>query len=216
MKKMQIIAWTSFLIGLVFKLFHLSGGGIILLLGTLLLLIHSIVYLFKNAKTNLPISFLHLSYSFLTTYALFRVQYWSCGPRIFGFPLLFIIALVVVLICFILHFKNNKLPQIFLFVYFVFFIVLSYTHSDRIFYFCNLNTVLYSETRNTNYWAWDKYSWFLYIADKQDEAIEANKKAQKAVEEQLKIIQDTEAVQYLPIIKHHEKLIKEKNWTTYQ
>jgi len=215
MKKMQIIAWTTFLIGLVFRLLHFPGAGIISLLGTLLLFIHSIIFLFKNAKTNLPTSFLHLSYSFLTIYVLFRFQYWSCGPMIFGFPLLFIIVLLVTLICFILHLTNNRLPQIFLIIYFVFFFVLSYTHSDRIYYFFKLNPVLNGEMRNTDYYSWDKYSWFLYIVDKQDEAIEANRKAQKAVEEHLKIIQNEEAVRYLTLIKQHEQQIRDKNWTTY-
>ena len=215
MKKLQIIAWIIFLIGVVFRLLHYPGGGIILTLGTLLLLVHSIIYLSKNAKTNLPTSFLHLSFSFLTAYVLFRFQYWPCGPSFFGFPLLFIIALLITLICFILHFANNKLPQIFLVVYFVFFFVLSYTHSDRIYYFFNLNPMLHAETSNTNYYAWDKYSWFLYIVDKQDEAIGANYRAQKAVEEYLKIIQDKEAIHYLTLIKQHEQQIKDKNWATY-
>jgi len=70
--------------------------------------------------------------------------------------------------------------------------------------------VLNSETRNTNYRAWDEYSWFLYISGKQDEAIEANQKAQKAAEER----QNGRAVQYLKEIKQHEQQIRNKNWTT--
>ena len=215
---MQIIAWTTFSLGLVVKLLHYPGASILLLLGTLLLSIHSIIYLCKNAKTNLSISFLHLSYSLLTIYILFRFQYWSCGPMILGFSLLFLIGLFATLICFFLLFKNKsqfKFPQIFLVIYFVFFFVLSFTHSDRIFYFFNLNTVLNSETRKTNYNSWDKYSWFLYIANKQDEALEANHKAQKAVEEYLKITSDRNAVYDLDLIKQHEQQIQNKDWTTY-
>ena len=217
MKKMLIISWITLLTGLVFRLLHWQYGGMIFLLGVLLLFIHSIIYLLKNAKTDLPTSFLHLSYSFLTIYILFRSSYWSCGPRIFGFPLLFIIALVVALTCFILHFKNKKLPQIFFIVYFVFFIALSYTPSHRIYYFCHLNTVLNEWTRNWNYWAWDNYSWFLYISDEYDEALEANQMAQRAAEERLKDTQDKtitrEAVHYLELIKQHEQQIRDRNWT---
>jgi len=216
MKKMQIIALITFLLGVVFKLLHYPGGALILLLGTLLFFVHSIIYLFKNAKTNLPMSFLHLSYSFLTMYLLFRFQYWSCGPRIFGSPLLFLIVLFVTLTCFVLLFKNKsqfKFSQIFLIVYFAFFWVLSYIHSDRIYYFFNLNTVLNSEARETNYNSWDRYSWFLYIANKQDEALEANHKAQKAVEEYLKITSDSNAVYDLGLIKQHEQQIRDKSWT---
>ncbi|MDR0437075.1 MAG: hypothetical protein LBH22_02095, partial [Bacteroidales bacterium] len=74
---------------------------------------------------------------------------------------------------------------------------------------------LHGETRNINYWAWDKYSWFLYIVDKQDEAIEANHMAQKAAEERLKIIPDGITVQTLKEIKQHEQQIRDKNWTMY-
>jgi len=218
MKKLQIIAWTIFIIGLVFRLLHYPGTSLISLLGTVLLVIHSIIYLVKNAKTNLPTSFLHLSYSLLTVYVLFRLQYWSCGPMILGYSLFFIIVLLLTISCFVLMFSSKtqfKFPQIFLVVYFVFFIALSFTHSDRIYYFFNLNTVLNGESRNTNYQSWDKYSWFLYIADKQDEAIEANQNAQKAAEEYLKMIPDEEAVQYLTLIKQHGQQIQDKNWTSW-
>jgi len=218
MKKIQIIAWTIFIIGLIFRVLHYPGTFVIPVLGTLLLIIYSLIYLVKNAKTNLPNSFLHLSYSLLTTYILFRLQFWSCGPMIFGYSLFFIIVILVTITCFILHFTNHtkfKLPQIFLIGYFMFFFTLSFIHSDRIYYFINLNSVLNAESRTTNYYSWDKYSWFLYIADKQDEAIEANQNAQKAAEEYLKITQDQEAIQYLTLIKQHGQQIQNKNWTTY-
>jgi hypothetical protein len=218
MKKLQIIAWTIFIIGLVFRLLHYPGTAVLALLGTLLLLIHSIIYIAKNAKTNLPNSFLHLSYTLATIYILFRLQYWPVGPMILGYSLFFIFVLLVTISCFVLLITNKtpfKFPQVFLVVYFVFFFVLSFTHSDRIYYFFNLNTVLNGESRNTNYQSWDKYSWFLYIADKQDEAIEANQNAQKAVEEYLKLIPDEEAKQYLTVIKQHGQQIQDNNWTSW-
>jgi|GEM_PF-1042665 len=208
MKKIQIIAWTTFLIGIVFKFLHYPGASLLLLLGALLLFIHSIIYLCKNAKTNLPISFLHLSYSILTIYVLFRFQYWP------GCSLLFLIGFFVTVFCFFLLFKNKtqfKLPQIFLVVYFVFFFVLSFTHSYKIYYLFNLNTVLNGEARETNYKSWDEYSWFLYIANKQDEVLEANQKAQKVAEEYLKITHNRNAVFDLELIKQHEQQIKDKN-----
>jgi hypothetical protein len=74
--------------------------------------------------------------------------------------------------------------------------------------------VLNSEARDTDYNSWDRYSWFLYIVNKQDEALEANHKAQKAMEEYLKTTHDENAVYELELIKQHEQQIKEKNWTT--
>ena len=216
MKKMLIIAWTTFLLGIVFKLLHYPGAGLILSLGTLLFFVHSIIYLCKNAKTDLPMSFLHLSYSFLTMYVLFRLQYWFGGPRFLGFPLIFLVSFFVTLTSLVLLLKSKtkfKFPQIFLLAYFAFFLVLSYIHSDRIYYFFNLNTVLHSDARETNYNSWDRYSWFLYIVNKQDEALEANHKAQKIAEEHLKTTQNRMVVFDLELIKQHEQQIKDKNWT---
>ena len=212
MKKMQIIAWITFLLGIVVRLLHYPGGGTLSLLGTLLLLVHSIIYLFKNAKTNLTTSFLHLSYSVLTLYVLFRFHYWAGGV------LLSLIGFFVTLFYFFLLCKNEsqlKFPQIFLVIYFVFFFVLSFTHSDRIYYFFNFYPMLNSKTRETDYNSLDKYSWFLYIANKQDEALEANHKAQKVIEEYLKITSDKNAAYDLELIKQHEQQIQDKSWTTY-
>lgn len=149
---------------------------------------------------------------------MFRLQYWPCGTVILGCPLLFIMVLLLTISYFVLLFTVKtklKFPQIFLIVYFVFSLVLSYTHSDRIYYFFNLNSVLNEESRNTNYHSWDKYSWFLYLAHKQDEAIEANQNAQKAAEEHLKIIPDRETLQYLTIIIQHRPQIQDENWPSW-
>ncbi len=212
MKKLLIAAWTIFIIGSVFRLMNLEGYSILSIIGTLLLLIHSLVFLIKNAKTDLPTSLVHLSYSFLTTYILLRLQYWPVGPPFF------LIVLLLAISCFVLLFKRKiqfKFPQIFLVVYFIFSFVLSFTDTDKIYYFFHLNTVLNGESRNTNYYSWDKYSWFLYLSNKQDEAIEANQKAQKAAEESLKVNQDKEDIQYLTLIKLHGQQIQNKSWTNY-
>lgn len=216
MKKLQITAWVLFIIGLIFRLLHYPGTGIISFLGTLLLLVHAIIYLVKNATTNLPTSFLHLSYSLITTYILFRFQYWSCGPMIMGYSSLFLIALIVAITYFVLHLKNKiqfKLPQIFLFLYFTFFYILSFTHSHSIYYFFHLNPVLYGEHRKTNYHIWDRYSWFLYIANKKEEALKANDEAEKALFEEAK--EFPEVMRDLDMIKEHRALMENNNLTTY-
>lgn len=187
-------------------------------LGTMLLIIHSIFYLVKHAKTNLPNCFLHLSLSAMTVFVLCKINYWSCGPMIFGSPLLFIVALLVAIIYFGMLFSRKlpiKLPQLFLGVYFVFFFVLSFVHSYSIYYFFNLEEPLNIKSRNIDYRSWDNYSWFLYIADKQEEALEANKMAKNAAEEYLKVEQDEKAVQYLDLIEKHHQQIQDDNWTSW-
>jgi hypothetical protein len=92
---------------------------------------------------------------------------------------------------------------------------LSFTPAHRIYYFVNLSKVVNGDTRNILYKSWDKYSWFLYIADKQDQAIEANQKAQKAAQKYLSMYQNEEALQYLNLIKQHGQQIEDNNWTAF-
>ena len=74
--------------------------------------------------------------------------------------------------------------------------------------------IKYNYHITTDYFTLDKYSWFLYNADKQLEAIEVNKQAQIALEESLKNPQGDEA-EYSILIKEHESKILNKNWKTY-
>ncbi|MBN1463930.1 MAG: hypothetical protein JXR68_13430 [Bacteroidales bacterium] len=177
--------------------------------------LHSIIFLIKSLKNNLTASFLNLSFAFWTLYLLFRIQYWPCGPSIFGFQLLFIISFIITIVYIGLHFSksgNLKIPQILLILYFIFTITISFIHSDKIYYFFTLNEVTQKDNRENNYQAWDKYSWFLYCVDKQNEAIEANLKAQKIVEKKLKKDFVQELYYDLKNLKRHNQLIRDKNW----
>jgi hypothetical protein len=85
MKIFLIISWTLFTLGLILKLFQLPGAGESLTIGSFFLLVHSIIYLFKNAKRNLPSAFLHLSIALWTFYLMIRIRFWGGGPEILGF-----------------------------------------------------------------------------------------------------------------------------------
>ncbi|MBO9701773.1 MAG: hypothetical protein J7604_16320 [Sporocytophaga sp.] len=218
MKIFQIISWTIFVIGVLFKLFHISGSSALLALSCLLLFIHSIIYLIQKLKTDLPISFLNLSLSLWAIYFLFRIQYWSVGIDIAGYKIMVLIPILSSIICLVLHTTKEvqvRFPQIVLFVCFAFSLVLSYTPSYKIYYIVNLNTILNEETRKTNYFAWDKYSWFLYISNQLEDAKVANDKAQQALDEYLMSNNDTEAVQYSEKIKQHKANISSKNWVEF-
>lgn len=178
MKSFLGLSWSLFLLSIALKLFHIPGGAPLLILSALLLLIHSIIYLIRNARTSLSLSFLHLSTSLLTIYLVFRIQYWAFSTLVLG------VALLATLTCFILIIvKRDKfrIPQILLALFFIFSLGLSRIHSHYIYYFFNLNSITNSESRDLNYIAWDKYSWFLYIAGRQADALDANEKAQVAL-----------------------------------
>lgn len=219
MKILQIIAWSAFVIGIIFRIFHLPGDTLLLVLGAVALAIHSLIYLVKNFKTHLPNSFLHLAFSILTIYVLFRIKYWSCGPNFLGYSLLFLLAFIVVIIAFTLQSiarDQRKFPLVLLIIYFLFFIRLSFIHTERIYYFFQLNAVLNSASRNTDYDAWDKYSWFLYQANKPEEALKANKEAQMAANLCLAMNSEDKASQFLTLIKEHEQQIQDKTWNSYR
>jgi hypothetical protein len=218
MKKFLIISWAFFILGVAFKLFHIQFSNWSMLLGCLLMLIHSIIFLIKNAKTDLPQSFLYLTATFWTIYLFFRIVFLSGIFYIFGFPIIFIIPLFFSIICFILHVIKQipfKLPQILVSIYLIFSIMLSYTHSNKIYYFIRLNTVLNNESRNTDFSAWDKYSWYLNLSHKTDEAINANENAKKAAEESLKQNNSEETFEYLDVIKKHKQQIAQGTWNYY-
>jgi len=218
MKKLQIIAWSIVVIGLLFRLFHYPGTAIVSILGTLLLVIHAVIYLVKQNKTNLPGALVHLSIALMTVYFLFRLQYWSCGPDIFGFSMLFILAFLLAVSSFVLLFRSKTtftFIQLFFAGYFVLFFVLSFTRSYKLYYFFNLNTILNAESRKSNFKVWDKYSWFLYLAERKEEAMDANRKAQAALDEFWKESSDDDAEQYFILIEQHRRKIRDGNWTSF-
>lgn len=212
MKKFYLTSWIVFLLGLLFKFLHYPGGGILLTLGSLLLVIHCIIHFTKFAKTDLPLTLLYASIAFITVYLFGRLQYWAFAKPFF--LVAFLLSLATIILLFVKKVKFG-FPQLFLIVYFVFFFIISYTASYRIYYFINLNTVLNSESRNTDYASWDKYSWFLYLQEKQEEAIEANTNAKNAVVAYLKISSDKEAEQFSKLIEQHEQQIQERSWVSY-
>jgi hypothetical protein len=92
MKALKIIGLLLFLIGITFKFIHWPFASIIFILGTLLLFVHGLIFLIQNLKQDSTRTWINFSFSLIAVYVLFRFQYWPCGPRILGFPLLFILV----------------------------------------------------------------------------------------------------------------------------
>jgi len=212
MKKIYIISWSILLAGLILRILHLNGAGILMSLSGLLLLIHSLLYLIKHVKSNLPLSVLYLTFASITIYLIARLQYWSFGRSIFIITCLFTLTYFIIYLVYKLRIQA---VQIVLIGYLVLFEIISYIPSYTIYYYVNMNTLINKDSRRTDYYSWDKYSWFLYIRDRQKEAIEANINAQEAARLYLKKTHDEEAKLYLEIIKQHEQQIKDKTWTDF-
>jgi hypothetical protein len=197
MKKLLIIAWMTFVLGLLGKLFHIPGANIISILGTFLLLLHSIIFLIKNFKTGLTEALFYLSYSSVTLYVLIRIMHWPAGIKILGFYTLFLLPFFICIAYFtrIREFSQwRKIPNILLLLYFFFFFQLSFTHGYKIYYFFNLNTVLNGPQKVIRPEIWDDYSWFLYKANNKMEALQAN---QNAIESARQIYNQPEEMEQL-------------------
>lgn len=220
MRKLNLISWFIITVGILFKFLHYSGGAVLIVTGNLLLLTHSIIYILLNIKSKNADSFLYFIYAIWSVYFLFRFQYWYGGEIIiFNMRALFLIPLLITFSYFIYRLINQvkfKLGHLILILFFVFNIFIAFTPSHKIFYIVNLNKLLNSEYREFDYYGWDKYSWFLYIAGEKNKALDANEKAKDACELLLNdIIPNKQAELYYDKIKLHEIQITTETWVNY-
>jgi len=218
MSKLRIASWLILIIGIIFDLLHVTGFSNLLVLGTLLSFVYSVVYLINNFKSNFQESILNLTFSFWTLYLLVRFLYLPGGIYIAGFPICFIIPVIFSIAYLYLYVINKvkfKVSQLILTLVISFSVIISNVHSDRIYYFFNLNSTLNCKSRTLDYKSWDKYSWFLFIAKKQDEAIQANSIAQTANSKCLKVPHYFNVNRDSVLIKIHAKNILNKNWLDY-
>lgn len=177
MKVFRICSWAIFIIGLLFKILHWPGGSLWAVLGATLLLVHSLIVLAMNAKNQLTQSLMNVAIAAWMVYLLFRVQYWNHAQTVF------LIALALTITASMCHViltnkpKNSAMP---FYGVVVLGLLLSSTRAHQVHGFMALNPVLYSKGRTIDYYGWDKQTWFLYLAGKYDEALEANEKALQA------------------------------------
>lgn len=78
-----------------------------------------------------------------------------------------------------------------------------------------LTNIKFNYEVEADYFSWDKYSWFLYTEGKQDDAIQANKNAQTAVEKCLQNPRYGDESEYARLIKEHQLAIKNRSWVKY-
>lgn len=212
LEKLRINAWSVFLLGIAFKIQYYPGGVLLLIAGCLMMLIHSLIFLHKNHNTNLAAGFIYLTYTIWTIYLLFRIQFWGVAT------IIFIVAVMLSIVCILQHMSEKlsfKNPQIKLSIYVLLITIFSFVHSYSIYYFFNTSALQGKLESAVSYRIYDKYSWFLYIANKHDEALISNHHAQEAVSQQLNKYRDSETLKFSKLIPQHEQLIKDNAWTSY-
>ena len=75
--------------------------------------------------------------------------------------------------------EKTELKHVLLTVYFISFLTISFIHADRYYYLFNRKAILNEENvvNGYQYRVLDRYSWFLYLAKKYDEAERINKES---------------------------------------
>lgn len=213
MKPLLLTSIISFLVSILFRLMHWPGVALLILLALACVLIFSIVNSIVK-KSVWKISTLGgWVLTAWTTYIVFRSLYWYCGPRIFGVNTMFLFISILTIVYLITQYKQLSKTVITLSV---FGLLLHFTPSYKICYFFDLNQVINKEHNKTNYYSWDKYSWFLYIRGEEEAALEANQKALDAYRyntEGISIHRNRIDSSFLNSIKEHRKGIINDTWT---
>lgn len=212
MKKLQITSWVTLLAGVVLKFIHIPGAGILMFLGAILLLVHSVLFAIKNHKKNIEKVFFVFSVSLMTIYVYGRIQFYSWPYSLFYFAL---IVSLVFLIMVLMKWKLLSIKHYVFVVYWMFFMLLPYVPSYKIFYLIRFNPIFQEESIDADYQGWDRYSWFLYLSDENDEALFANQKATHAAQKNAQMDNDQLASDYLVRLEEHRMLIVERKWNRW-
>lgn len=208
MKKAEIFIYSLFAVGIILKLFKLPMHTIFILVTLLIILIYYVFCLISKNKDL---------YSSLTGLVTF-VWLFCLLAILKHFPfkeIVWIVAILSSIALLILLFKNKKIKtanSLFCAVIIAITVFFRFLPSHHTYFLTNIK---FNYQIETDYFSWDKYSWFLYSEGKQEEAIEANRNALKAVELSLKNAKHGDENEYLTFIKEHELEISHKTWTKY-
>lgn len=209
MKKAELFLYSLYALGIVLKLFKLPMHTVFILVILLAILIYYIFCLIKKSKDihSILAGFLTVIWLFclltLLKHFSFQSIVWITSISA-SVPVLFLL------------YKNKKLislNSIFCFVIIAFTVFIKFLPAHNTYYLTNIKL---NHEIEIDYYSWDKYSWFLYMEGKDDEAMQANKSAQAAVEKCLQNPIFGDENEYFTLIKEHELAIKNKNWNKYR
>ncbi len=213
MKGILIASGSIFLIASTFRLLHWPFASILAILSFLLILIFAVVNSFSKKEIWKIDIFGGWVINSWALYMLFRYLYWYSGPSIIGFNAMFLVILILTII-YLSTRKRNAISKTLITISLI-GLVFSFIPSYSICYFFDLNEIINKENNNTNYYSWDKYSWFLYIRGEKKRALEANQRAIKAWKNIAKMNggSNSEFTDIPLILLNHERAIIHENWT---
>jgi hypothetical protein len=142
-------------------------------------------------------------------------MYWYTGPTFWDVnPMLITIVITTVIYILIIITDNSKKLSKIAITISVLGFLFSFVPSYATCYVFDLNQVLNKRGNETNYYSWDKYSWFLYIRGQDEKAIQANQNAIDAwykSKERFEL-NDSDTL-HLKMLEEHKEGIKNHTWT---
>lgn len=205
MRKYAFIGFGLFAAGLGMKFFHAPFHALIMISGLLAMLIENVWYAIHKEKNKSEL-FFRIATSFILTYLLFLVKFYpfSQVPSIAGF-----LFLILGVFYSLTTKSTNQHITRFTLIALVLSILVSATvyliPTDVRYYLFNIK---FNHEIETDYRTWDKYSWFLYVNNKQAEAAQASERA-------LELVTKTNDEQYLNQIKSHRSKISNRSWERF-
>jgi hypothetical protein len=202
MKNFERLFYLITFAGFICKPFHIPGHTLIILFGLLCLFV---VYLYALITSERTVTYVLTGMS-----AVFIMGSILCHLKFFVFAGYIMDFSVFILLMAVFYSIRNKSYFKFLSTFVLFLIGLHVfillQPKNRIYYFLNIR---YNINIDHDYITWDKYSWFLFIENKYEEAAHANKRA-------FEIVQKSNDVEFLELIEKHGKLIDEKKWKKFK
>lgn len=200
MKKLQIIAYAIFLIGLILKFFHFPKNTIIIIIGVFLMLLVNFITAF-NKKLDKRHVINDFAITFWFILMLFTVKFWPFANQ------LVLITCLLTIISIVYSYKSKKLNELkLLFISSLICLTFYFMPTDIRYY---LISIKWNQEIETDYYSWDKYSWFLYQNGHYEEALETSNHAYKIANQYANRYNE---VEFIKIIANHNKKIINKTW----
>lgn len=220
MRIIRIISWVFIFLGLFFKILHWPFADILILLGTLIRVIHGVIYFITNSKKRLVDTLFQIAISSWLISIVFALFYWAQGPSLFGNVSVLLFVSILLSILFIAFHLIKEVSfsrtSIFRFAFISFGFWFCTMPAHRRYYFLNLTETFHGESRKFNFISWDKYSWFLNTAGRKNESILANEKALKSLKKYRDDYHISGGNSAKKIILNHQGKIKSNGWNTFE
>lgn len=199
MKKAFLISLAVYFLGFILKFFHAPFHAIIMLGGIFFMLAASIrTFIKKPDELN---GMLGIATALWLTFLLFTVKYFPYSN------IVLLLAAMVSTYAMISTIKVNLMDQKLMLGFAVVLALAFYfTPTDTRYYYMSIK---WNHEVETDFRSWDKYSWFLYINHKYDDALKASQKANQ-------ILENSSDDDWKKFIASHTQQIKDKSWKHYQ